>query len=266
MHSLLRVVFITETIVTADRPHVYHANVHSLLDVPHIKPSDPSNGEKAASKLIQNDTKKDYDLYIFSQSWQPEFCAGFQNVYPGCHDPQPYWKTHMTLHGLWPEYQNGGYPQFCTSEPLDADLIEKAIGFQKLVRYWPDVKIAEKARSYPEFWQHEWSKHGTCSNLDQIAYFQGSIDLLKQNVSMTPEIIQQHVGKHVNTAIARAAYSQTGAMDDVVLQCRGQALAEIHMCWSRDEQYRPKARIVCPPHVLKGDTCRSEFIFIRAFG
>lgn len=269
MNFLLRFVSIIETVAKVEREHVYDPNIYPLQRVPHKDISESYFNAIYPVEVVapsgSNGEKKDFDLYIFSQSWQPEFCAGFQTVYPGCHDPQPYWKTHMTLHGLWPEYQNGGYPQFCTTEPLDADLIEKAIGFDTLVKYWPDVKIAESAHSYPQFWQHEWSKHGTCSNLNQTAYFQESIDLLKLNVSMTPAVIQQHVGKHLNTTTARAAYSQTGAMDDVALQCRGEALSEIHMCWAKDEQHRPKKRIVCPTHVLKRDTCRSKFVFIRAF-
>ena len=44
------------------------------------------------------------DLYIMAMSYQPEFCFQHRSAdYVGCAHPMDYWKTHLTIHGLWPE-------------------------------------------------------------------------------------------------------------------------------------------------------------------
>jgi hypothetical protein len=44
------------------------------------------------------------DLYIMAMSHQPEFCYQHRSAdYVGCQHPMDYWKTHLTIHGLWPE-------------------------------------------------------------------------------------------------------------------------------------------------------------------
>ena len=46
-----------------------------------------------------------FDLYIFAQSWQAEFCHSREGM-PGCLLPLPYWKSHFTVHGLWVSHHN----------------------------------------------------------------------------------------------------------------------------------------------------------------
>ena len=44
------------------------------------------------------------DLYIMAMSYQPEFCFINQRQdFAGCKHPMEYWKSHLTIHGLWPE-------------------------------------------------------------------------------------------------------------------------------------------------------------------
>ena len=54
----------------------------------------------------------------------------------------------FTLHGLWPEFENGGYPQFCKTAnatgPLPPDSAEMRCK-------WESFMGANSA-----FWEHEW--------------------------------------------------------------------------------------------------------------
>ena len=44
------------------------------------------------------------DLYIMAMSHQPEFCYQHKSEgWEGCQHPRDYWKSHLTIHGLWPE-------------------------------------------------------------------------------------------------------------------------------------------------------------------
>ncbi len=72
-------------------------------------------------KRIQN-TPGDFDFYVLSLSWSPDYCAG-SNV----NDPQQCSigkKLGFVLHGLWPQY-NRGYPADCSTVPLPKDAQQK---------------------------------------------------------------------------------------------------------------------------------------------
>lgn len=70
----------------------------------------------------------------------------------------------FTIHGLWPEYSNGGWPEFCPEAAAGAAgggegaLPAAADQGAALRCEWPSF-----AGSDDSFWDHEWTKHGTCS-------------------------------------------------------------------------------------------------------
>ncbi|VDM77849.1 unnamed protein product [Strongylus vulgaris] len=87
-----------------------------------------------------------------------------------------------SIHGLWPNYSNGSYPQFCDGVPrkFDGKLIEPIEG--NLTKMWPNLYPSKTAHS---FWKHEWEKHGTCAqslkNLSsEFLYFFRTMDIDSQ--------------------------------------------------------------------------------------
>lgn len=77
-----------------------------------------------------------------------------------------------TIHGLWPDYCDGSYPQSCDSsraysnisDILSAGGAEETLSYME--KYWKDYKGDDES-----FWEHEWSKHGTCvSTLEPDCY------------------------------------------------------------------------------------------------
>jgi hypothetical protein len=73
------------------------------------------------SKRIKN-TPGDFDFYVLTLSWSPDYCAA-SNV----DDPQQCSlgkKLGFVLHGLWPQY-NRGYPADCSNVPLPKDAQQK---------------------------------------------------------------------------------------------------------------------------------------------
>ena len=64
--------------------------------------------------------------------------------------------SRFTIHGLWPQYYNDTWPQFCTGEGFDPSLVADLEPV--LRREWPSVFSDNAA-----FWKHEWRKHGTCA-------------------------------------------------------------------------------------------------------
>lgn len=89
-----------------------------------------------------------FDFYLLNLSWSPEFCHS--------HPTAAECAAHSTfvLHGLWPQNNNGSYPQNCSSAPGPSDPSQ----FSDI---YPDPSLLE----------HEWKTHGTCSGLPPDDFF-----------------------------------------------------------------------------------------------
>jgi ribonuclease T2 len=205
-----------------------------------------------------------FDFYILAQSWQPEFCSGKTDQYPGCRVPEPYWRSHFTMHGLWPELTTGKHPGFCGGAAFDPATLEQALGRDALIQYWPNVKVDTASPEYSDFWKHEWTRHGTCSGLDEITYFRSAVNLIRNGSATTPDLVQQNVNKSLSVEALREAFG--GAKQPAVLKCdHGNVLSQVFTCWDKDADRLPTTRRACPPHVLHEDTCKGSTVSIPAF-
>jgi len=97
----------------------------------------------------QAGTPGQFDYYLLTLSWAPEFCHGHGDS-PECQGKH----FGFVVHGLWPQYTSGGWPQTCSTAPGLADP-------STMTDIMPD----------PSLVAHEWAKHGTCSGLDADDYF-----------------------------------------------------------------------------------------------
>jgi len=81
-------------------------------------------------------------------------------------------KGHLTLHGLWPEWSQG-----CAGEKFDEALLAPIRA--EMEAKWPSCPPHKPESPSQDlwFWEHEWTKHGTCSGLDQLAYFKKALSL-----------------------------------------------------------------------------------------
>ncbi|KJZ79938.1 hypothetical protein HIM_00652 [Hirsutella minnesotensis 3608] len=106
----------------------------------------------------------------------------FWSLYTGReHEGQVYPKNSWTIHGLWPDFCNGSYTQYCDlsrqydprpdntprgtpvppykGEPIDRWFA--ASGKRDLLAYMNRHWIAQRDRNWV-LWAHEFSKHATC--------------------------------------------------------------------------------------------------------
>lgn len=218
----------------------------------------PSITRSSQQQIWKPNDQFDFDFYVFAQSWQAEFCRR-SHEFPGCQHPDRFWQTHFTIHGLWPEVQKGRHPEMCTAEPFDPKVVDR-IGRSKMIHFWPNVKFNPTSGEYDHFWRHEWQRHGTCSDLTQVAYFTHAIRLL-QNLSSESLIVAEHTGETIPTASVRKAF---GGKTRAVLKCddAGVYLAQVFTCWHKDAQHRPTDQIDCPVHILAEDTCHRPTVSI----
>ena len=80
------------------------------------------------------------------------------------------------IHGLWPQISPTSFPQNCCEDCVfDEGAIQPII--TDLHTYWHS-----NSRKDILFWEHEWSKHGTCTNplLSEIMYFSKTIQLYRE--------------------------------------------------------------------------------------
>lgn len=213
---------------------------------------------KASLKSMKStgDNSTAFDMFVFAYSWTPEFCYGETNSWPGCENPEDFWKTHFTLHGLWPQYSAGGYPSTCTNEAFDPNT-PITIGMDTMTEYWPNVQSAVGDSDYDSFWEHEWSKHGTCTGLSQIDYFSASLALIQ--TFGTPASVTKAVGGTLSAATLRNDF---GGASYVALQCEsGSFLSGAFTCWT-NEGGKPGKQMQCAGDVQNEDTCSASTLTV----
>src|SRR6516225_2679143 len=111
-----------------------------------------------------------FDYYLLTLSWAPQFCATNPNG-RGTAECNPSKHMGLVVHGLWPQYNNGSWPQDCSSTP--------PVG-QSTVNHMLPMMPGKGLI------QHEWAKHGTCSGLSMKDYF-GAIEKLYSDLKVPDE-------------------------------------------------------------------------------
>ncbi|KAH6824690.1 Ribonuclease T2 family protein [Perilla frutescens var. hirtella] len=114
---------------------------------------------------------QDFDFFYFVQQWPASYCDTRRSCcYPTTGKPD----EDFSIHGLWPNYNSGKWPQNCDSDSsLDKSQISDMMS--RMQKEWPT--LACPSRDGMAFWGHEWTKHGTCTPLDAHAYFETALDL-----------------------------------------------------------------------------------------
>jgi ribonuclease T2 len=120
--------------------------------------------EVGAQSARRKPAAGNFDFYLLNLSWSPEFCA----THPG--GKQCALHSTLVLHGLWPQNNDGTWPQNCSPAPGPANPSQYS-------DIYPD----------PGLLQHEWQKHGTCSGLRPDAYFSAARKAF-QSVKVPPQL------------------------------------------------------------------------------
>ena len=173
-----------------------------------------------------------FDYYVLSLSWAPTYCLTHADDSQECSGKG----YGFVLHGLWPQFDAGGYPENCPTEfELSAD-------------------AAAKGRTnYPSerLMQHEWQEHGTCSGLDAREYFtmaDRATAVAKIPAALAAPRSDQSLPPDGIVKLFQAANPQLpeGA---ITVTCNRAELSEVRVCLTRDLKLRSCGRGVhsnCP--------------------
>jgi len=177
-----------------------------------------------------------FDYYLLSLSWSPSYCLTHQQDRRECG-----MGLGFVLHGLWPQFDSGRYPQYCQS---GSQLPQQAAALGQTL--YPSAKLM----------QHEWESHGTCSGLDAMQYFRTADRALA--VVQVPAMFEapRHTMTLTRLQIAAAFRDANPALpeDAFTVICNRDQLSEVRICLTRDLAVRGCGRGVrsnCPDVALQ---------------
>ena len=131
-----------------------------------------------------------------------------------------------TIHGLWPDFCDGTFPQYCdeSRQYTNISCILGSYGKTDLLNYmysyWQDDEGQDES-----FWEHEFGKHGTCYSTlkpscytdytpqeEVVDFFQQVVDLFKglntyeflNNASIVPSATKNYTNAEVMAALRAA--------------------------------------------------------------
>lgn len=125
-----------------------------LISLRHDSPADviPSATTETPTSAVPNKIFNDcgateFGLFLLTIYWPPTYCTNGK-----CQNKPDRW----VIHGLWPNYENGSWPQFCCNITFNEKNVESLL--PRMHKDWPNLIDVEE----DTLWAHEWQKHGTC--------------------------------------------------------------------------------------------------------
>jgi ribonuclease T2 len=166
-----------------------------------------------------------FDYYVLALSWAPTFCESHPADHAECG-----LRRGFVVHGLWPQYENGGGPEHCSGNgPLDQATVERA----KAVM--PDERLI----------RHEWVVHGTCTGLAPHDYF-ATMTRAIGRLTIPDEFDGAKPHQMTASQIAGAFTKANPPMSrrSIAVRCHGSQFEEVRICLSRDLHSEPCGRAV----------------------
>ncbi|MBI1172949.1 ribonuclease T [bacterium] len=174
----------------------------------------------AGAARADSERAGDFDYYVMALAWSPNWCALTGD---SRHDPQCAKGLNLTftLHGLWPQFDNGGHPTACRSRSNDPTRA--------------DTAAMADIMGGPGLAWHEWKEHGRCTGLTSEAYltamrkayesvkFPSEFDRVKHTMQVSPE------------AIKKAFLDSNPGLgaQDLVVSCNAGMIQEVRICLTK---------------------------------
>jgi ribonuclease T2 len=175
---------------------------------------------------------QDFDYYLLALTWTPSWCLAEGDARSEQCDPDR--DLGFTLHGLWPQYEDG-WPEDCEALVPDPSRRQTAA-------------MADIMGSGGLAW-YEWKKHGRCTGLTADRYFAQS------RTAYEALSLPRPTGGTATAELLEAVFLAANpglAPDDVIVTCKGGRVAEVRICLTPDLSPRS-----CAPDVLD-DACRNR--------
>jgi ribonuclease T2 len=182
----------------------------------------------------------EFDYYVLSLSWSPHHCAtDGRDDEQQCGTQRRY---EFIAHGLWPQYERG-YPEECAvGERVSRQTLESM----------RDIMPSDGLI------RHEWSKHGTCSGMDERSYF-AAVRRAFDAIAIPQTFRGSGVRVQTSAEAVRSDFARANPgldREEFALRCDGQYLAEVRVCM--DKSLEPRR---CGADVRSN--CRANPLVVR---
>ncbi|KAJ1286631.1 hypothetical protein BS78_03G367200 [Paspalum vaginatum] len=201
-------------------------------------------GSASARAPLGSKPQREFDYFALALQWPGTICASTHHCCAknGCCRSEPI--QTFTIHGLWPDYDDGTWPSCCRRTQFEMD---KILPLKEVLdKYWPSLYCSTSSTCFSgkgPFWAHEVQKHGTCSApvvQDELQYFTLALDLyFKYNVTemLSSGGIQisnakEYALSHVINTIKHAF----GGLPEIV--CKKGSVEELRLCF--DKELKPR--------------------------
>lgn len=180
-----------------------------------------------------------FDYYVLTLSWSPSYCAKAKSDA----DPDQCGADRnfgFVVHGLWPQYKDGGYPATCSRDRT----VPKAVVDQTMP-IMPSVGLIV----------HEWTKHGTCSGLTAPDYFT-RLRAAYAKVTIPDGLRAAAVNPPVPATQVERLFLQSNpglTAEGVAVVCSKRDVSEVRICMDKDLGFVP-----CGQKVV--DRCRRDAV------
>lgn len=179
-----------------------------------------------------------FDYYLLSLSWAPNYCASHptdssSECKAGNH-------TAFVLHGLWPSSNNDPMqPLSCApARPVASDIV------QHMLEYFPGKGLI----------QHEWAKHGTCSDLSSAQYF-GKVEQAFKAVQVPDRYKNLNHSDQISVHDLEQDFAQANNAPAKAFRasCHAGQLVALEACLDKDLHYQacPASARECPSNQVK---------------
>ncbi len=159
-----------------------------------------------------------FDYYVLALSWSPTWCAleGHARGAAQC-DRALGW----TLHGLWPQYENGWPSDCATGQPGPTR--------------GQTAAMTDIMGSAGLAW-HQWRKHGRCSGLSGPDYL--ALSRLAYGAVTRPALLRElDRAVRIDPSVIEAAFLEANPgldPDGLTITCKSGRVAEARLCLTRD--------------------------------
>ncbi|MFD3189892.1 ribonuclease T [Sedimentitalea sp. HM32M-2] len=173
----------------------------------------------AGTAQARDDKAGQFDYYVLSLSWSPNWCAvtGDAQQSDQCDTRHDH---GWILHGLWPQFHRG-YPSYCRT-------VERPPS-RSMTAGMADIM------GTPGLAWHQWKKHGTCSGLSAAAYFE--LSRRAYGLITRPRVFRQlDETVRLPAAVVEKAFLQANpglTPDMLTITCKNGHIQEARLCLSR---------------------------------
>ena len=195
-------------------------------------------GLLALPALAQDNRAGAFDYYLLALSWSPSWCAltGDDRGDPQCDAGLG---LTFTVHGLWPQYEQG-FPADCFSTNPDPSRADTAA--------MTDIMGGAGLAFY------EWKKHGRCSGLAARDYF-ATLRRARDSITIPPVFAAIDHDITIDPSVIEDAFLKQNSQLDaagLTVTCKQGKIQEVRICLTRALQPRACAADVARDCTLQG--------------